>query len=237
MKKTEIREKANDVAKLYYKNDTCERLELRDRIMEVVSLTEPKQSEEVDSYLLNSDEDYLITDIKGVGQVEIYTYNQVKRLITPLLTTQRVKQSEEVYNLQADIRNKLSPIDNLLEMLQDVFEITKFNPSEILIQEIAQCKISIEYLSNLTTQRVTEPKQSEEVKYSKEEDDFYIETEEGDYYLEPQQVLDRLNLTTKRVTDEEIEERCELLRFSKVLNGNSAEEIFIMGAKWLRDKQ
>jgi len=147
------------------------------------------------------------------------------------------KQSEEVGNLQADIRNKLSPIDNLLEMLQDVFEITKFNPSEILIQEIAQCKISIEYLSNLTTQRVTEPKQSEEVKYSKEEDDFYIETEEGDYYLEPQQVLDRLNLTTKRVTDEEIEERCELLRFSKVLNGNSAEEIFIMGAKWLRDKQ
>lgn len=38
MKRIELEEKANEIAKLYYSKDTCERLELRDRIMEVVDL-------------------------------------------------------------------------------------------------------------------------------------------------------------------------------------------------------
>jgi len=38
MKRIELETKANEIAKLYYKNDDCERLELRDRIMEVVDL-------------------------------------------------------------------------------------------------------------------------------------------------------------------------------------------------------
>lgn len=38
MKRIDLEEKANEIGKMYYNKDTAERLELRDRIMEVVEL-------------------------------------------------------------------------------------------------------------------------------------------------------------------------------------------------------
>ena len=60
----------------------------------------------------------------------------------------RLKQSEDVVldgvsdSLQADIRNKLSPLSNLIAMIEGDASI------EWIKNQIPQAKISIDYLSN-----------------------------------------------------------------------------------------
>jgi hypothetical protein len=50
----------------------------------------------------------------------------------------------------ADIRNKLTPIKNLLSLLTlaDVFDLEE-KPYKLLLKEIEQCEVSLKYLSEL----------------------------------------------------------------------------------------
>ena len=60
----------------------------------------------------------------------------------------------EAGEVGADIRNKLSPPNNLVELLEDYFDegthkIDKEKVKVFILKEMEQTKISVEYLSNL----------------------------------------------------------------------------------------
>lgn len=65
-----------------------------------------------------------------------------------------IDQENKPSNLNADIRNKLTPVDNLIAMLEDgiILNINDLGVSNMLEREVIQVKKSIEYLSNLETQ-------------------------------------------------------------------------------------
>lgn len=62
-----------------------------------------------------------------------------------------IDQENKPNNINADIRNKLTPISNLVAMLEDgiILNINDLDISNMLEREVSQVKKSIEYLSNL----------------------------------------------------------------------------------------
>ncbi len=56
------------------------------------------------------------------------------------------KNKEKSFKV-SDIRNKLSPITNLIEIIKNE-DINNIDIKELLIKEIKQCEISIKYLTD-----------------------------------------------------------------------------------------
>jgi hypothetical protein len=73
-----------------------------------------------------------------------YKHNWLNTTISQTMAMEMISKALSVSkSLQADIRNKLSPLSNLIAMLEDGAD------DEWLEKQVVECKKSIEYLSNV----------------------------------------------------------------------------------------
>lgn len=95
---------------------------------------------------------YNFTDDDIQKVVDLYPDDfEVSRYVTAMLSDPNIKFDDDLGQIAANIRNKLTPLSNLLALLKTYFnekdEVKKEKIKNYIEKEMKQCKVSIDYLS------------------------------------------------------------------------------------------